>query len=256
MLESKIKNIINKTQSTVSVAVQNLNTNERILINENLKFPSASTIKLLILSEFFNQVNKNIIQENEKIYIKEEMITLGDGIIKELNLNHSFTLIELATLMIILSDNTATNILINKLGFKNINNYSSKINLKNTSLNRKMMDAKSLENNIDNYTCANDLLNLLYLTYKGNNVNSLYSQKFINIMKKQIITNRLDLHLPKDVFLAHKTGDLDNIEHDCGIIFSKSCDLIICILTKDNISNIEGQNLITDISNVIYKHYL
>lgn len=256
MLESKIKNIINKTQSTVSVAVQNLNTNERILINENLKFPSASTIKLLILSEFFNQVNKNIIQENEKIYIKEEMITLGDGIIKELNLNHSFTLIELATLMIILSDNTATNILINKLGFKNINNYSNKINLKNTSLNRKMMDAKSLENNIDNYTCANDLLNLLYLTYKGNNVNSFYSQKFINIMKKQMITNRLDLHLPKDVFLAHKTGDLDNIEHDCGIIFSKSCDLIICILTKDNISNIEGQNLITDISNVIYKHYL
>ena len=132
MLEEKIRNYIKTQKGNVAVAVKDLKSNMKIRINGDMEFPSASTIKVFIMSELFNKINEGAYKLDDKIEITEEMKTDGDGILKELNCGHKFTIKEICTLMIILSDNMATNILINMLGMDNINsnikNFGMKIN--------------------------------------------------------------------------------------------------------------------------------
>ena len=88
MLEEKLKKFISGQKGNVAVVVKDLSNNKTIKINENLVFPSASTIKLSIMSELFNKVNEGVYKLNDVIEITEVMKTGGDGILMELNCGH------------------------------------------------------------------------------------------------------------------------------------------------------------------------
>jgi beta-lactamase class A len=255
MLEDKIREYIETQKGNIAVVVKNLQRNEEIHINGELAFPSASTIKLAIMSETFNRVNKCSLKLDDMIEINENMLTGGDGILKELNFGHKFTLEEIMILMIILSDNMATNILIDILGIDEINKTINNLGLKNTKLQRKMMDFQAKKEGRENVITADDLGLLLELTYKGENINEKYSNMMINIMKRQQAKGRLDLYLP-EVLIAHKTGDLDNLEHDAGIVYLPNTKYIICILTNETETNKDGREIIGKISKMVYDEYL
>ena len=93
MLEEKIRNYIKTQKGNVAVAVKDLKSNMKIRINGDMEFPSASTIKVSIMSELFNKINEGAYKLDDKIKITEEMKTDGDGILKELNLGHTFTIL-------------------------------------------------------------------------------------------------------------------------------------------------------------------
>lgn len=252
MLEEKIKNYIKTQEGNVAVAVKDLKSNMKIRINGDMKFPSASTIKVFIMSELFNKINEGAYKLDDKIEITEEMKTDGDGILKELNCGHKFTIKEICTLMIILSDNMATNILINMLGMDNINYTIKNLGMKKTKLQRKMMDSQAAKEGRDNFTTADDLSHVLELMYNGKDVNKTYSDMMLDILKKQQVRGRLDLYLPEETIIAHKTGDLDNLEHDGGIVYLPDREYIICILTNKVKSNKEGREIIGSISKMVY----
>ncbi len=253
MLEEKLKKLISGQKGNVAVVVKDLSNNKTIKINENLVFPSASTIKLSIMSELFNKVNEGVYKLNDVIEITEEMKTGGDGILKELNCGHKFTLEEICTLMIIVSDNMATNILIKMLGINNINAAIKKLGLQHTKLQRKMMDSQAAKEGRDNLITANDFAHIFELIYNGENVNADFSQMMLNILKRQQVRGRLDLYLPEEVVIAHKTGDLDYLEHDGGIVYLPDKAYIICVLTNQTESNKEGREIIGKISRLIYE---
>lgn len=252
MLESKIREYIETQKGDIAVVVKNLTTNEEIKINENFVFPSASTIKISILSELFNKINEGAFDFNETVETTEDMKTGGDGILKELDSGHKFTLKELATLMIILSDNTATNMLINLLGMDPINSTIQRLGLTNTKLQRKMMDSQAAGEGRDNLITANDLARILELIYRGENVNKEYSDIMLDILKRQQVRGRLDLYLPEDVVIAHKTGDLDYLEHDAGIVYLPEKEYLICVLTNKTETNKDGREIIGMISKFVY----
>ena len=102
--------------------------------------------------------------------------------------------------MIILSDNTATNILIDICGMDNINFTLKKLGLKDTKLRRKMMDLKSKNMGLDNYTSPYDMVKLLEVLNKN--------EEIISIMKKQLCNNKISHFIEKKIDFAHKTGDL------------------------------------------------
>ena len=256
MLESKIREYIKTQKGNIAVVVKDLRTNEEIKINENLVFPSASTIKISIMSELFNKINEGVFDFNETVEITEDMKTGGDGILKELDYGHKFTLKELATLMIIVSDNMATNILINLLGMNNINSTIQKLGLPNTRLQRRMMDSKAAKEGRENYIAASDLASILELIYKGENVNKKYSAIMLDILKRQQVRGRIDLYLPEDTVIAHKTGDLDNLEHAAGIVYLPGKEYIICVLTNETETNRDGREIIGRISKLVYDEML
>lgn len=253
-LKEKINSIINENNGDVAVVVKNLNTNSNIMINEAEVFPSASTIKLVIISTLMKEVSKGSMKLEDKITLLDKCKCGGDGILKELNEGHSFTFKEIATLMIILSDNTATNILIDLLSMEKINEMAKELGMESTQLGRKMMDSEAAKMGRENVTTAKDMCHVLELIYKGKVVSKEYSEIILDILKRQQVGGRLNLYLPEDIIIAHKTGDLDKLEHDVGIVYHPYSDYIICVLTKNVETNKDGREIIGKVSLEVYNN--
>ena len=250
-LKKEIEKIISQVDGKVCVNFYDLNKNDGFSINGNEKVLSASMIKLLILAELMKKISEDKFSLSDTIMMANFMKTEGDGVLKELNIGHHFNLKELATLMIIVSDNQATNILIDFLGMENINLLGKELGLRATFLERGMMDAEARENGYDNYTSADDISLLLKLIYQEKLINKEASQLMLEILLKQQQGERLQRYLPTDIKIAHKCGDLDNLENDGGIIWLEEKVYILVVLTS-GMSNLQCKQTIGKISKFVY----
>ena len=236
--KKEIEKIISEVKGQVSVSFYDLGKNIAFSIDGNKKVLSASMIKLLILAELMRQVSEAELSLSQKITLTDSMRVGGDGILKVLASGHQFSLKELAKLMIVVSDNEATNILID-------------LALKETFLQRKMMDSKAKEKGYDNYTSSDDIALLLRLIYEGKLINEEASEIILDILLQQQQSERLQRYLPSDTKIAHKCGDLDNLENDGGIIWINDRAYILVVLTSA-MSNLECRETIGKISKYIY----
>lgn len=249
--KKEIEKIILQVEGKVSVNFYDLNKTDGFSINGNEKVLSASIIKLLILAELLKKASENKFSLSDTITITNFMKTEGDGVLKELNTGHRFSLKELATLMIIVSDNQATNILIDFLGMENINLLGKELGLKETILERRMMDTEARKNGYDNYTSADDISLLLKRIYQEKLINKEASQVMLDILLRQQQGERLQRYLPTDIKIAHKCGDLDNLENDGGIIWFGDKAYILVVLTS-GMSNLQCKWTIGKISKFVY----
>ena len=249
--QKEIEQIISQVEGKVCVNFYDLNKNNGFSINGDKKVLSASMIKLLILTELMKKISEDKFSLSDTIMIANFMKTEGDGVLKELNAGHHFTLKELATLMIIISDNQATNILIDFLGMENINLLGKELGLKESFLGRKMMDTEARKNGYDNYTCADDISLLFKLIYQEKLINKEASQLMLDILLRQQQGERLQRYLPSDIKIAHKCGDLDNLENDGGIIWLGDRAYILVVLTN-GMPNLQCKQTIGKISKFVY----
>ena len=249
--KKEIEKIISQVEGSVCINFYDLNKNNVFSINGDKKVLSASMIKLLILVELMKKISENKFSLSDTIMIADSMKTGGDGVLKELNTGHHFTLKELATLMIVVSDNQATNILIDFLGMENINQLGRELDLKETFLGRKMMDIEARKKGYDNYTCADDISSLLKLIYQEKLINEEASQLMLDILLRQQQGERLQRYLPSDIKIAHKCGDLDNLENDGGIIWLGNKTYILVVLTS-GMPNLQCKQTIGKISKFVY----
>ncbi|MEG1896264.1 MAG: serine hydrolase, partial [Oscillospiraceae bacterium] len=192
---------------------------------------------------------------DDKIIITEDMLTGGDGVLKEMEQGHSFTLKEILTFMIIVSDNMATNILIDMLGMDAVNAQGKKLGLEKATLGRKMMDSQAKKLGHDNYICAQDMASVLEKIYTGKLVNEEMSAVALDILKRQQQMGRLQLYLPEELVVAHKCGDLDFLEHDGGIVFMEGKPYILVVLTAQAKTNKDARETIGNISKIVYDSY-
>ena len=230
--KKEIEKIISQVKGSVCINFYDLVKNTGFSIDGDKKVLSASMIKLLILAELMKKVSENKFSLSDTIMMANFMKTGGDGVLKELNSDHHFTLKELATLMIIVSDNQATNILIDFLG-------------------RKMMDIEARKKGYDNYTCADDISLHLKLIYQEKLINKEASQLMLDILLRQQQGERLQRYLPSDIKIAHKCGDLDNLENDGGIIWIEDKAYILVVLTN-GMPNLQCKQTIGKISKFVY----
>ena len=249
--KKKIEKIISQVEGNVCINFYDLNKNNGFSVNGDKKVLSASMIKLLILAEFMKKILENKFSLSDTVMMANFMKIGGDGVLKELNTGHHFTLKELATLMIIVSDNQATNILIDFLGMENINQLGRELDLKETFLGRKMMDIEARKKGYDNYTCADDISLLLKLIYQEKLINKEASQLMLDILLRQQQGERLQRYLPSDIKIAHKCGDLDNLENDGGIIWIGDKAYILAVLTN-GMPNFQCKQTIGKISKFVY----
>ena len=249
--KKEIEKIISQVEGKVCVNFYDLNKNNGFSINGDKKVLSASMIKLLILAELMKKISEDKFSLSDTIMMANFMKTGGDGVLKELNTGHHFTLKELATLMIIISDNQATNILIDFLGMENINLLGKELGLKESFLGRKMMDTEARKNGYDNYTCADDISLLFKLIYQEKLINKEASQLMLDILLRQQQGERLQRYFPSDIKIAHKCGDLDNLENDGGIIWIGDRIYILVVLTS-GMSNLQCKQTIGKISKFVY----
>ncbi|MBD3263709.1 MAG: serine hydrolase [Candidatus Omnitrophica bacterium] len=227
----------------------------RISRFENEVFPAASIIKLPVLASALLAVSDGHIGLNDKIIIEREDIVGGSGLLKAKKFPYELTFQELLELMISVSDNSATNKVIDLLGKDTINKYFKKLGFKDTVLIRAMMDFSKRNRGIENYTSVEDILVVLEKIYKGELVNRKISDIALDFLKKQKVNTRIPRYLPSEVEVAHKTGLERGVVHDAGIVYASKGDYIICVLTKGVGSYTRAKKFIAELSLLTYNLY-
>ncbi len=265
-IEKIIKNSIVNFDGKIAIYYDDLKGNT-IKINENEKYNSASCIKIFILIELFNQINKGVINRDKELKYEEKDYVNGSGILRYLSKGIKLPILDIATLMMIISDNVATNILIDFLGIENINKSIENIGCNNTKLYSKF---KSFENEVFSETTAYDY----YLVWKKLNNYELFNkemtQEIISIIKNQkyheMVGDGID-KIYKEVenpivnYIVSKSGKYESVRNDGGIVSTIYGNYILTIMIKDfkdeNYLNDEYvYNMGRKISNIIFNDYM
>lgn len=252
-MEEKILNILEQYKGEVSFYYKNLTTNEVIKYNEEKPLLAASVIKLTILVEVFKQIKKGILNKEDIFTICEDQKVPSCGALNYMHNGLKVTLEDLYTLMIILSDNCATNILIDKLGLDNINKTIKEIGLKQTILNRKMYDIEKAKLGLQNYISTKDVAILLEKMYLGTLIDEQSSKEMLTILKDQRLNGKIPFFLHSEkrkVEIAHKTGEDSGITHDVGIVLGNE-PFILCFM-GNNVNVPEFERFMQDMSYELY----
>ena len=255
MLENELKEIIEKCDEDISMLVKNLSSNEILLnYNEEKIYPSASIIKIPIMIEALSKADDLQIPLLSKIKIKDSD-KVDFSIITEQNLTQC-TVLELITWMIIDSDNTATNVLIDLLAMDKINERINSLAMKDTKLQRKMMDFEAIKEGKNNYTSLKDMLVVMEGLYRGKIINKEVSKRAIDIMKNQRDNSMLKRYITENVVVANKTGELDNLNNDVGIFYTKRADYFIGIFVHKAQNNQKAHEIIGKLSKKVYDYFI
>lgn len=255
MLKDLIFDLVDFKDMDFAFVIKNLTTGEILCHKENEVVSSASLIKIPIMGEVLKQVNEGRLTLDRRIVVHEED-KVPFSILTELSTGNSYSLRDVITLMIIQSDNTATNILIDLAGTDNINKFIKNTGLNNTVLMRRMMDFRARSEGRDNYTTAMDMAMILEKIYNKELISSEYSKLMMDILKKQLDDSMIRLFIPEETVIAHKTGGLDGIQHDAGIVFSEKCNYIFSALTWNAKSTYNSRAVIGKISRIVYDYYI
>jgi len=232
-LEDKVKVITKSFKGEYSYVIKNIEKPFcEISRNENKIFPAASVIKLPVAAVAFKAAKEGKVSLSQKFTISAKDIAGGSGVIKTMPTPVVLTFKEIIEIMIANSDNTATNKIIDILGYRYLNKGFKELGLRRTVLKRKMMDFSGRKRGIENYTSVSDIVFLLEEIYRGELIDRDSSKMMLSFLSKQKINDRIPRYLPKNVKVAHKTGLERGVVHDAGIIFSSKGDYVVCVFTK------------------------
>ncbi len=227
-----------------------------LLLNHNpdLVFPSASTIKLFILWAVYKKINDGILSRDTLIPITDTPKVGGCGILQQLKTpNVKLTIPDIANLMIVLSDNIATNLMIDLAGMDYINSEIRKYGFTESKLERHMMDGEARKRGLDNYTTAGEQIQILKNIENHKDIREELREEMLQMLANQILTNHAGQYLPLDYAFAHKTGNLASTLHDTGILKTPNGKYYISILTHDLEDIVAGKKNINLIAEEIFK---
>jgi len=210
---------------------KNLTTGETLELNSDLPFIAASVIKLPVMIEFFFQIQEGRVDFKERFSIRTEDKMPSCGALTYLHEGLEVTALDLCTLMIILSDNTATNLLIHRLGMDRINARMATLGLRRTVLSRLLFDSQAQSRGLENHVCASEIGFLLESLYRGELVSPVYSEQMLSILKNQRLNGKIPFFL-HGIPLAHKTGEDGGISHDAGIVYTPE-PFVVCFLSQN-----------------------
>lgn len=230
-IDSQIKKECKDQNTYYSIYVKQLDSGEEAYLHP-MRQKAASLIKIFIMAEAFNQKNQGKLDFNEVVTInKQDQYAWGS--LDKVPAGTRVTVGDLVEQMIVVSDNTATNILISKLGMDNVNALIKRLGCNETVLGRKMLDSAAAKAGHENYTSPRDMGIVLEKIYNKECIDPVSDQKMLDILSRQQWNERIPANLPHDLKIAHKTGELGGALHDVGIVFGRQHDYIICMMTKD-----------------------
>jgi len=232
-----VKNILKEIKNLpghIGFFYKNMVTGETICFNENDHYIPASVIKLPILMEIYRLVNLGEIDLNSKILIREKDKMPSCGALNSFSGEISVDIRTLCNLMITISDNTATNVLISHIGLEKLNEGFAFLGLKNTRVNRLLFDSEASKRGVENIITPQEIGMLLEKLYKNEFVNQDISEKIKEILLKQQIKHKINERLPLDIKVASKTGDDDYISNDVGIVYGRQ-PFVVCFISNETI---------------------
>ncbi|MFA6439476.1 MAG: serine hydrolase [Bacteriovoracaceae bacterium] len=250
----KIRSITDQSDAIVGIAIKDFRSNEQILINEKEVFPTASSIKIFVLAEVYRQAAEGKFRMTDIQSIPAVFRVSGSGILSMLSdKSVSMSIRDYCVLMMNLSDNSATNLLIDLVGMKSVNDFAVKNGCNSTKLQRVMMDVQAAKEGKENISSPSDFLIMLDKLYQGELVSKQASDDMLSIMKLDK-EGWLKSGLPSGISIANKAGDIEGIKCDVGIVYLKNAPYIICVMSKMLLNDSDGEPIITDISKATFQY--
>lgn len=239
-------------QGVAGIVLHDLDTGQEVTHRPHEVFVAASLIKLPILYHFYCECTAGRLDPDESHVLQAGEMVPGFGVLRSLQPGLMLRLRDLASLMIVVSDNTATNILIDRLGIQPINATIEALGMHQTELQRKMYDHS--DPNKNNYTSPRDMCTFYAWLADDRQLAPAYHAELMQSLFGQQCRNKLPSGLPREARLAHKTGDMTQIEHDAGIFDGPQRRLIAVVMTKDLVRNLDGVALCRHIGELAYAY--
>jgi len=256
-LEAGLANVAEHLNGVMGFAIKDLSTGETFLRLQDTVFPQASSIKLTVLLELMRQAQVGKLSLDEKHTLRRSEMTvgdtepiltmLGDGTV-------TLTLHDLAIFMVVLSDNTATNILIDRLGMDRINEGINRLGLKETKLRRHMIDLEATKKGNENVSTPLEMLTLMEKVHAGQALNPTYTKDYFNLLR---LPKESEFHkaLPEDVSIADKPGALEGVRCDTGLIDIPGHPFIMSITTTYDARDDEGERSVEEAARLAYDYF-
>jgi len=244
--EKRVQDISLRVDGVVGYSVVDLTSGERIGHLDAATFPTASAIKLAIVYELFKQAEEERIDLEEKVTLERRLAVGGTGVLVEMG-TPTLSIRDYAVLMVTLSDNTATNVLIDRLGMDRIATRMHGLGLTGTKLRRHMMDTAAARRGDENVSTPGELARLLGA------MNETLPEAIALLKKPK--DNRLRKGLPEGVASADKSGELEGVRVDAGVVYAKNRPYVLCVMTTFLKDEAEGERAIEEISRVAYEYF-
>ncbi len=231
--EMEILKIVDEYRGVIGINSVSLGENGEVFAFNPLDtFPTASIIKVPMLMEYYRKVEAGDLDPDEKITLPEEYICGGSGVLQYLTPGAtSLTLEDYTTLMILSSDNVATNYMYDKVGAGDVNNLLHELGIKNTKLARKMQAFRDIASENENITTPHDMTNLLSILYHGDGVSDFVAEKTLEklkIWKDGIIREAI----PEGIDVADKSGWMGGVHCNTGIVYNEKNPYVVTIMFK------------------------
>jgi beta-lactamase class A len=220
--------------------------------NANASMPAASTIKVAIMVEVFKNLEAGAFTLNDRLVLQAGDRDDGSGDLSFAPVGSSYTISDLLARMIDVSDNTAANMLIRKVGRQNINRTMYALGLRHTYLTDYIRtDEWSVRDDLR--SSASDMVRLLRLMAQRRLVDAWASNQMIDILEDDRINSLLPAALPDSIAIAHKTGSFFDTLNDVGIVYAAGAPYVIAVMTTALPSQGIGASFIHSLSRLVYQ---
>ena len=206
---------------------KNLATGETYGVNAEEAYLAASVIKLPIFLHVLREIAEGRMTFEERIAVGEVDKMPSCGALSLLTGEYTMDVRSLLNLMIDLSDNTATNLLIRRCGIEELNRSFAKMGLEKTVIRRRLFDSAAAARGIENTICPKEMADLLEALFRGAFVSEEVSEYALGVLKKQQIRHKIRGKLSYRFPVANKTGEDENLSNDVGIVYAKE-PFIVC----------------------------
>ncbi len=254
-LQEELRATDRQLDGVLGLAVKDLTSGEEFFIHPDEVMPQASSIKIAVLADLYLQAQQGKLELSEEYIVRKEDLVSGSDIM--LGLTPGFTrltLRDLATMMVAVSDNSATNVLIDRVGFDNVNAMLEGLGLHGTRLRRKMMDLKAAAAGRENVSTPREMMTLLETIQTGRLLNKEMTEDFIKVLSTHKESSMLQ-GLPDDAVAANKPGELEAVRNDSGIVLIKGRPYILCVMTTYLKDERDGATVIRKIAALTYSYF-
>ncbi len=254
-LQADIREVDRQLDGVAAIAIKDLTSGEEFFLHGDEVMPQASSIKIAVLADLYLQAQQAKLKLTDEYVVRKEDLVPGSDIMLGLTPGVTrLTLRDLATMMVAVSDNSATNVLIDRVGMDNVNTMLAKLGLHNTRLRRKMMDLKAASEGRENISTPREMMTLLETVYSGKLLNKQMTGDFMQVLSTHKESSMLQ-GMPDDAAAANKPGELEAVRNDSGIVLVKNRPFILCVMTAYLKDERDGAAAIRKIAGLSYSYF-
>jgi len=254
-LQEELRGVDRNLDGVMGLAVKDLASDETFFLHGDEIMPQASSIKIAVLAALYLQAQQGRLKLGEEYVVRQEDLVPGSDIMLGLTPGVTrLTLRDLATMMVAVSDNSATNVLIGRVGLESVNAMLDGLGLHATRLRRKMMDLKAATEGRENVSTPREMMTLLETVYRGKLLNREMTADFLKVLSTHKESSLLQ-GLPEDAVAANKPGELEAVRNDSGIILVKGRPYILCVMTAYLKDEKDGSAAIRRIAALTYSYF-